>query len=63
MPTIDGSSMISAIDYADGSIAVTFKNGRVYNYRGTEEDYRAFLAAPSKGKWFNEHIKSARDDG
>ena len=56
MPEVE-SSMIAAIDYADGIITVTFKSGAAYPYPGTEETFKAFLTAPSKGKFFNQHLK------
>ena len=41
-------------------LEVEFVTGSVYRYRNVEEDvYERFLAAPSKGTFFNEHIRDA----
>jgi hypothetical protein len=56
------SSSITSVGYdADiKTLEVEFVSGRVYRYRGVEEEvHEAFLRASSKGKFFNEHIKDA----
>jgi KTSC domain len=56
------SSSIASIGFEVGTetLEVEFVTGSVYRYRGVEEDvYEKFLVAPSKGSFFNEHIKDA----
>ena len=59
------SSDIDTITYHEGShtLFVTFLRGRrAYEYRDVPADvYAAFQAAPSKGKFFHEHIKDKYD--
>jgi KTSC domain len=54
------SSAIYAIGWQRGNIiTVHFKRGGhlLYTYDGTYELFQAFAAAPSKGKFFNEHFR------
>jgi hypothetical protein len=56
------SGMIAAIGYDEGSetLEVEFHSGAVYRYLGVEPDvHEDFRAAPSKGAFFNAHIKDA----
>jgi hypothetical protein len=63
------SSQIHAIGYdpATGTLAVQFLRkglpAGTYNYSGVPQDlYDQFAAAESKGKFFSEFIKGAKDD-
>ena len=54
------SSFIRSIGYrVGGIITVEMKRGGsgTYEYPGTEEEFLAFVMAPSKGEWFNAHLK------
>ena len=53
------SSAIRALAYhTDASLGVAFASGARYRYRDVPEDvFRAFLAAPSKGRYFNDEIR------
>ncbi len=54
------SSSLRAVGYdlAAGILEVEFRSGGVYRYYGVPpEVYRELLNAPSKGKYFQEHIR------
>ncbi len=56
------SESIAAIGYNDDAevLEVEFVTGTVYRYRGVPQDvYEDFRQAPSKGAFFNRHIKDA----
>jgi len=56
------SSVIAAIGYGEEAevLEVEFVSGAVCRYHGVEPDvYEDFRSAPSKGKFFNRHIKDA----
>ena len=54
------SSLIRSVVYDEktSSLEVNFRSNTTYLYQGVStEELDAFLAAPSKGRYFNEHIK------
>jgi KTSC domain len=54
------STAIADIEYFEDStlLTVTFVTGRVYEYYGVPADVAAdFQTAPSKGAYFNGHIR------
>ena len=56
------SRSIAAIGYDDDAeiLEVEFVSGSVYRYRGVSQDvFEDFRRAPSKGIFFNRHIKEA----
>jgi len=56
------SNSIAALGYDDDAetLEVEFVTGRVYRYRGVGQDvFEDFRQAPSKGAFFNRHIKEA----
>jgi hypothetical protein len=59
MPPVS-SSALKAIDYRplEHQLVLTFSSGEVYQYnQATEVLYREFLAAPSKGRFFQSEIR------
>ena len=56
------SESIAAIGYDDDAetLEVEFVTGAVYRYRGVSQDvFEDFRQAPSKGAYFNRHIRDA----
>lgn len=52
------SSAIRSIGWRkDGVIVVEFNQRGTYTYDGTYDLFQAFVAAPSKGGFFNQHFK------
>lgn len=60
MPVLDSEALL-AVHYNPDSriLRATFRDSsRTYEYRGVpREVYEALLAAPSRGAWFNAHIR------
>ena len=57
MPYVN-SSAISRIEWNAGVLSIWFVESGRYDYYGVPEAlYTAFLAAPSKGQFFNEYIR------
>lgn len=51
------SSVIDAVGYAR-VLELRFDSGRIYQYYNVPEDvYQGMLAADSKGRYFNAHIR------
>lgn len=63
---VSGSKNIASIDYEDGVLTTTFRNGRTYTYSGVPESvYEALVAEneridedASVGKVFNKLVRS-----
>ncbi|MDE4176356.1 KTSC domain-containing protein [Phaeobacter sp. PT47_59] len=52
------SSAIARIEWDNGTLSIWFHESGRYDYYGVPEAiYRAFLAAPSKGSFYNARIK------
>jgi hypothetical protein len=59
-PVVSTSIASIGFDADNETLEVEFVNASVYRYRDVDEDvYERFLAAPSKGTFFNEHIRDA----
>jgi len=57
MPHVN-SSAISRIEWSDGVLSIWFTGSGRYDYPGVPESvYLAFLAARSKGQFYNDLIK------
>lgn len=57
MPQVN-SSAISRIEWESGTLSIWFRESGQYDYYGVPESlYRSFLAAHSKGGFFNDYIK------
>ena len=58
MPIVS-SSAIFRVEWSEGTLSIWFRSsGKRYDYFGVPESvYREFLAAPSKGRFYDRHIK------
>jgi len=56
------SSFIEEIKYVEESneILIRFSNGTISSYTGSERLFRAFLEAPSKGKFYWEAFRNGK---
>ncbi len=55
-----GSSALAAIGYSKRlhALEIEFRNGAIYRYLDVPpEVYRALLAAPSKARYYDEHVR------
>ena len=56
---VTGSSLIASYARAAGDLALKFKNGGTYIYKGVPDaTVKALAEAPSKGKYFSTNIKN-----
>ena len=59
MPVLDSAALASV--FYDGTrwlLRATFRGSRTYIYEDVPpEKYAALMAAPSRGAWFNAHIR------
>ncbi len=57
MPIVS-STAIARIEWSNGTLSIWFNKSGRYDYHFVPESiYRAFLAARSKGEFFNDHVK------
>lgn len=57
---VDSSLIRSVTDGSDATLTIRFHSGAVYRYFTVPRTIlEAFLAAPSKGTYFNHHIRDA----
>jgi KTSC domain len=56
--TIDSSAIV-AVEYGAGQwLDIELTNGRIYRYFDVPRDvYEALMAAESKGRFYNDHIR------
>ncbi|MBS0276897.1 MAG: KTSC domain-containing protein [Proteobacteria bacterium] len=60
MPALDSEALLAVrYDYSRKVLRATFRSsGRTYDYFGvTPREYAEFMAAKSKGAWFNARIR------
>ena len=58
------SSNLSSVGYENGILYISFHSGATYWYKDVPESvYRNLMNAPSKGKYFAAHIKTAYQYG
>lgn len=56
--TLVESSVLSSIGYSSGTLELKFCSGGTYRYFAVPETVvEAFLAAESKGAYFNRHVR------
>ena len=58
MKTTVNSSIISAIEWVDGTLTITWSSGKSTDFHNIpEQEYHSFVSAPSAGKYFHGTIK------
>ena len=60
MQTLVDSSLVSSIEYlSDQTLKLTFRSGVTYRYSAVPEAIvDGFIAAESKGAYFNRHVRN-----
>lgn len=60
MQTLVESSLLSSIEYlSDQTLELTFRSGATYRYSAVPEAVvDGFIAAESKGSYFNRHVRN-----
>jgi hypothetical protein len=60
MQTLVDSSLVSSIEYlSDQTLKLTFRSGVTYRYSAVPEAVvDGFIAAESKGAYFNRHVRN-----
>ena len=60
MQTLVDSSLLSSIEYlSDRTLELTFRSGVTYRYTAVPEAVvDGFIAAESKGAYFNRHVRN-----
>lgn len=60
MQTLVDSSLLSSIEYlSDRTLELTFRSGVTYRYAAVPEAVvDGFIAAESKGAYFNRHVRN-----
>jgi len=57
MPFVN-SSAIARVEWSNSTLSIWFHDSGRYDYPNVPESvYKAFLAARSKGQFYNDHIK------
>ena len=56
---VPASSLVESYAHVGGDLAIRLKNGSAYIYKGVDTaTVKAFVDAPSKGKYFGAHIRN-----
>ena len=56
MPSLN-SSFLKSVEYHNGTMRLTLRNGRIYTLRGVPEyHYHGLLTADSPGAYFNAYL-------
>jgi len=59
MPVVESEAILRVhYEAANSTMSVVFRTGRHYEFFDVPQDeYERFLASPSKGEYFNRHIR------